>query len=73
MFLQLVLPGVKELKILISPQMVDFNKNVKVMVNGKITYLGKVKVDIAFVNTQFSNDIDRKAVWLTSIITNVNP
>lgn len=61
-----------KLEILISPQMVDFSKDVKVIVNNKTIYSSKVVADKSFIITQFSKDVDRKAIWLTSIIADVN-
>ncbi|QEC75907.1 hypothetical protein [Mucilaginibacter ginsenosidivorax] len=54
-------------EVLISPQMVDINKEVKIILNGKTAFAGKVKADGNFFKKQFAKTHDRKAVWVAAV------
>jgi hypothetical protein len=54
-------------EVLISPQMVDITKEVKIIVNGKTAFTGKVKADDNFFKKQFAKTHDRKAVWVAAV------
>ncbi|MEO8947534.1 MAG: hypothetical protein ABI308_03925 [Mucilaginibacter sp.] len=59
--------SVKSFSLFISPQMVNINKPVIVVVNGKTCYKGKVKYNKAFMINEFKNTADRKAIWINHI------
>lgn len=54
-------------RLYISPEMVDMDKKVKVYVNGKLKYHGKVKWDDAFLWQTFLRNHDRKQLWVNCI------
>lgn len=58
---------VKSIQLLVSPQMVDMQKPVTVIVNGKKVYDKKVVYDKAFMLSNFDKNFDRQAVWVNSI------
>lgn len=58
---------IKEIKILISPVMVNLKNVVYVNVNGKQVYKGKVIADKTFLINHFKSTYDRQALWVTSI------
>ncbi|WP_158642862.1 hypothetical protein [Mucilaginibacter ginsenosidivorax] len=47
--------------------MVDINKEVKIILNGKTAFAGKVKADGNFFKKQFAKTHDRKAVWVAAV------
>ncbi|SEP37844.1 hypothetical protein [Mucilaginibacter sp. OK283] len=59
--------GVTAFEVLISPQMVDITKEVKIIVNGKTAFTGKVKADGNFFKKQFAKTHDRTAVWVAAV------
>lgn len=58
---------VRSFSILISPEMVDITRPVKVIVNGKIYETKKVNYDKDFMLTEFKNTADRFAIWINHI------
>lgn len=59
--------AVKELKIFISPEMVDMTKPVNVYVNGVKKITKKVTYNKEFIVENFNQTFDRKAVWVDYI------
>ncbi len=51
----------------ISPEMVDLKKKVKVIVNGKNYFNGKIKYDTDFMLSHFEKTHDRAQVWVNQI------
>jgi len=58
---------VKSFSILLSPEMVDFNKPVTIIVNGKKVKEQMVKYNKAFMLANFKATADRKAIWVNHI------
>jgi len=63
---------IKEVKLLISPVMVNLQNPVIVKINGKEVFKDKVTADKIFLINTFSSTFDRKALWVTSINVKVN-
>ncbi|MEN0006489.1 MAG: hypothetical protein AAF798_20220 [Bacteroidota bacterium] len=58
---------VKAVDIYISPLMVDLNRPVRILVNGKEMFNDIVTYDKAFLIRQFKGHFDRKQVWVNKI------
>ncbi len=58
---------ISSLAINISPEMVDLHKKVKVFINQKLYFNGKVKYDKEFMYTSFEQNRDRSQVWVNQI------
>lgn len=54
-------------RLYISPEMVNIHKKVKVYVNGKLYFDGKVKWSDAFLKDTFLQDFDRQQLWINCI------
>ncbi len=55
--------GVRELTLLLSPDVVDFSKPVKITVNGRIIFEGAVKKDLATLRKWAAKDNDRTMLY----------
>ncbi|MDB5133115.1 MAG: hypothetical protein JWR02_2864 [Mucilaginibacter sp.] len=62
---------VKSFTILLSPEMVNMDKPVSVMVNGKLYYKQKVSYDKNYMLSDFENTADRSAIWVNHIDVNI--
>ncbi len=58
---------IKSLAIKITPEMVDLDRKVKVFVNGKLYYNQEVKYDKDFILRSFTENQDRKQLWVDVI------
>jgi predicted esterase len=58
---------VGEIELLISPVMVNLEEPVKVNINGKKVFEGKITADKTFLLNGFENTFDRQALWVNSI------
>lgn len=58
---------VDEIELYISPTMVDMNRPIKVILNGKEVYNQKVEFDKEFMIKNFLEKFDRKQVWINRI------
>ncbi|MFA6084724.1 alpha/beta hydrolase-fold protein [Mucilaginibacter sp.] len=56
-----------EVELKISAEMVDLNKPITVMANGKQVFKEKVKADKSFLLNGFQKTFDRQALWVNSI------
>jgi predicted esterase len=63
---------VGEVELLISPEMVDMEKPVLVMVNGKQVFSGKVSADKNYLLNNFQKTMDRQALWVNAIKVKVD-
>ena len=54
---------VGRLTLYLSPEMVDFNRPLKVVINGKQVYNGPIQYDRSFLLSQFSKELDHQALW----------
>jgi len=61
---------VKTFEILISENMVDLKKPIKVYVNGKLAYDEIVAPDRKFTLRSFAENFDRQAIWVNSVKIN---
>ncbi len=57
--------------ILISPDMMDINKPVSIILNGKLYSKQIIKYDSNFMIENFEHTLDRKAVWINDIDVNL--
>jgi len=55
--------GVKEFTLLLSPDQFDFDKNVKVVVNGRVAFDGRVEKSVATLTKWASRDNDRTMLF----------
>ena len=55
--------GVKEFTLLLSPDQFDFNKNVKVVVNGRVAFDGRVEKSVATLTKWAARDNDRTMLF----------
>ncbi|GAA4785885.1 hypothetical protein GCM10023231_12220 [Olivibacter ginsenosidimutans] len=62
---------VKSLRLNISPDMVDTKKKIKVFINGKEYFHGRISYDRRFILQHFEKDRDRKQIWINSIELNI--
>lgn len=62
---------VVEITLLISPEMVDITKPVKVILNGKEVFNKKIEIDRSFMVQNFLEYFDRKRVWVNKIVLQV--
>jgi hypothetical protein len=62
---------VKSFSIFISPEMVDLNKPVTIVVNGKLYSKGKIDYDKDFMIAGFKETADRSAIWVNHIDVNL--
>lgn len=51
------------IKIYCSPKMVNFEKEVEVIINEQSIFKGKIELDKTFMIEQFEKEFDRKVVW----------
>ncbi|GAB3805451.1 hypothetical protein GCM10028819_38720 [Spirosoma humi] len=58
---------VGSLTIYLSPEMVDFSKPLKVVINGKRVYNGPVQYNRAFLLAQFDKELDHQALWVNRL------
>lgn len=58
---------VKSFSIHISPEMVNLKKKVKIYVNGKLYFKGKVKYNREFMLESFKHMQDREQIWINYI------
>lgn len=58
---------IKSFSINISPEMVDLKKKVKVYINDKLYFNGKIKYNREFILKSFKNNRDREQVWIDHI------
>jgi predicted esterase len=56
-----------EVDLKLSPEMVDMNKPVTVIINGKQMYNARVKSDKEFLLSNFKRNFDRQALWVNVI------
>jgi pimeloyl-ACP methyl ester carboxylesterase len=63
--------GIRQLSILIHPDMVNLNRPVKVIVNGKTCYNKQVAMNRNFLLQQFMHHYDRKSLWVNAITIEV--
>ncbi|MCR8559315.1 hypothetical protein KXD93_16780 [Mucilaginibacter sp. BJC16-A38] len=63
---------VTKFEILINPMMVDLNREVSITVNGKLVYRKKVVASNDFTVSQFLKNYDKKALWVASIVVDVD-
>jgi len=63
--------AVKAFTLQISPQMVDLNKPVTVVVNGKKYLQKKLSYSKTYMLSNFENTLDRKAIWVNHIDVSV--
>ncbi|TSD67889.1 hypothetical protein FFF34_011025 [Inquilinus sp. KBS0705] len=63
---------VGEVELLISPIMVDLEKPVIVIANGKQVFSGKVKADKNYLLNNFKKTIDRHTLWVNAIKVKVD-
>lgn len=62
---------VNELSLKISPEMVDLDQPVRILINGKTVFNERVSIDRDFMVSQFDRTFDRKAVWVREITVKV--
>jgi len=58
---------VTQFEIMLSPQMVDLDRNIEIVVNGKLVFNNKVSASNNFTIDNFLANYDRKALWVNSI------
>jgi len=63
--------GVQQMTLLLSPDVVDFTKPVRVTVNGKIAHDGVVKPDVATLMAWAARDHDRTMLYGAELHLNV--
>jgi predicted esterase len=63
---------VKSLTVYISPEMVDFNQPVTIVVNGVEKMKRKPVYDKALILANFKETLDRKAIWVDRFTVTVN-
>ncbi len=61
---------IKTFEVFLSKSMVNADKPIKVFVNGKLAYNQKVRMDKAYIATNFLNNYDRQELWFNSIKIN---
>jgi hypothetical protein len=59
--------GVKELTLLLSPDRFDFSQNVKVVVNGRIAFDGRVEKSVATLTKWAARDNDRTMLFAAEL------
>jgi hypothetical protein len=59
--------AVKTLSIFISPEMVNINKKVSIIVDGKLRFKGIVNYNKRILLEEFRNSADREALWVNRI------
>lgn len=62
---------VRQLTLYLSPEMVDFNRPLKVVINGKQVYNGPIQYNRSFLLAQFSKELDHQALWVNRIVFTV--
>lgn len=62
---------VKEIKLFLSPEMVNFSKPVMVWLNGKRVWRGKLTYNKTLIRTNFEQDADRCAIWANELTIEV--
>lgn len=59
---------VKEIKLFLSPEMVDFSKPVTVYVNNKQVYRKKKSYNKSYMLSKYKQHFDRKALWVNELV-----
>jgi len=62
---------VGKIELWISPVMVNLQNVVTVKINGKTVFNKKIEADKTFLTNNFKDNLDRQALWVTSIKLNV--
>jgi predicted esterase len=62
---------IRSFRLFISPEMVDLNKPVSIIVNGKLYVRQPIKIDKDFMIANFKNTLDRSAIWVNYIDVNL--
>lgn len=63
--------NVRSFRLYISPEMVDLNKPITVLVNGELNFKGRLNYNKAFLINEFKNTLDKAAVWANYIDVNL--
>lgn len=58
---------IQSFSILISPEMVDLNKKIKVFINGKLYFDQKIQYDRKLMLKNFENNRDRSQIWVNAL------
>ncbi|PQA95110.1 hypothetical protein B0A69_06580 [Chryseobacterium shigense] len=58
---------IQSLSILISPEMVDLDKKIKVFINGKLYFDKKIQYDRKLMLKNFENNRDRSQIWVNAL------
>ncbi|WP_353718901.1 hypothetical protein [Dyadobacter sp. 676] len=64
---ELTTSRVEKVKLFLSPEMIDFGKNLQVRINGTLVFDGRVAMDEAFMLTSYRRESDHQAVWAGSL------
>lgn len=59
------------LRLLLSPEMVDMGREIKVYLNGRLCFHGRIGSDLGYMNTNFYRHRDRQAIWENSLLLEV--
>src|SRR5205085_5061060 len=59
--------GVKEFTLLLSPDQFDFEKSVKVVVNGRVAFDGRVEKNVATLQKWAARDNDRTMLFAAAL------
>jgi predicted esterase len=59
--------AVKSFSVYISPEMVDLNKSVQIIVNGKLKFQGTVDFKKEILLEEFNKSADRRALWVNRV------
>jgi hypothetical protein len=58
---------VGKIRIYLSPEMIDFNKKLKVIINGRKVFDGLVAMDRSFLLAQYRKEMDHQSVWVNAL------
>jgi hypothetical protein len=58
---------VGKIRIYLSPEMIDFNKKLKVIINGRKVFDGRVAMDRSFLLAQYRKEMDHQSVWVNAL------
>ena len=58
---------IKNVTIYVSPEMVSLKQPVRVIINGKTVYEGKVKIDKDFMLDNYTKEVDHQALWVNRL------
>lgn len=64
---ELTTSRVGKVRLLLSPEMIDFSKNLQVWINGKQVFDGRVAMDRSFMLNSYRREADHQAVWVASM------